>query len=452
MLVSNYQSSVTLEVRHLSRLQEKVCHLRDPLHGFIDLSPLEMQIVDSPPFQRLRLIHQLALTHLVYHGAEHTRFGHSLGTLHLATRAFHSVVGKCPGYFTPQQQRWYLQILRLMALTHDLGHAPFSHASGSLFLSPLEHEDYTVSILMAQPISEYIQTIGQDLSREMGSEYNITPELIADVYTGKTTDPHLIFLRKFMDSELDCDKMDYLLRDSYYCGVQYGKYDLDRLLESLTIYEDEDGTPRLAIKAGGVHAVEGFIVARYFMFLQVYFHKTRRLYDKMLTEFLAECLDGGKYPANLSEYLVWNDHKVWSLIETGRTQSVWADRIYNRKLMRLVYESPPHSTLDQRRHHNLIVAQLNREFSGAGLFTDAADKLPHKLPARYNVDDEKAIAVIRSFTDVPISLSEQSEVIKNLTTPINVLRIYVPENIYSKATGIVDTLVRDMNSDPRKGK
>lgn len=117
---------------------------------------------------------------------------------------------------------------------------------------------------------------------------------------------------KIMDSELDIDKMDYLLRDSLYCDVTYGKYDLERLVTSLTIFQPN--SPRLAIKKGGMHAVEAFILVRYFMFMQVYFHKLRRLYDLMLSKFIREVMPDGKYPSNIHEFLSINDDMIWNLM------------------------------------------------------------------------------------------------------------------------------------------
>ena len=126
---------------------------RDPIHGFIDVSDDELKIINSAPFQRLRNIRQLATTYLVYHGAEHTRFGHSLGVMHLTSRVFDSVTKKVPKLFSENEEEnraiiaWYRQILRLIGLTHDLGHAPFSHASEELFENGKKHEDYTKQIM-----------------------------------------------------------------------------------------------------------------------------------------------------------------------------------------------------------------------------------------------------------------------------------------------------------------
>ena len=310
---------------------------RDPIHGFIYISEDELKIVNSAPFQRLRNIRQLATTYLVYHGAEHTRFGHSLGVMHLVARVFDSVTSKTPNLFSDDSSEnkirtiWYRQILRLIALTHDLGHSPFSHASEGLFASELEHEHYTKTIIEDTIISRYIVEIGNSLheglckefvlsSDELIKKYKvrpITPQLLWMIYGEKTAIhdeyiwPDFIFLKSFMDSELDCDKMDYLLRDSLYCGVTYGKYDLDRFVSILTAYKDKDkNILSLAICSGGIQAFEEFVLARYFMFIQVYFHKTRRCLDRLLVEGIKEILPEGIFPEKIDDYLKWDDTYV----------------------------------------------------------------------------------------------------------------------------------------------
>lgn len=131
---------------------------RDPIHGFVEVNDLELRIIDSPPFQRLRNIKQLATTHLVYPGAEHSRFGHSLGVMHLVTKAFDSALenyrkDKNEELFDDIRKDWYRQLLRLIALTHDLGHAAFSHASETLFSEGVEHEDFTKKIICGTEIA-----------------------------------------------------------------------------------------------------------------------------------------------------------------------------------------------------------------------------------------------------------------------------------------------------------
>lgn len=166
---------------------------RDPVHGFIEVSSLEREIVDSEPFQRLRNIKQLAMTHLVFHGAEHTRFGHSLGVMHMVTRAFGSAIRNGGLNWPEEKVEYYKQILRLIALTHDLGHAPFSHAAEAVFPNGMEHEDYTRKIVLETEIADIILRIGQMIKAKYGEEYNITPELICDIYSGKDPGPNSEF-------------------------------------------------------------------------------------------------------------------------------------------------------------------------------------------------------------------------------------------------------------------
>jgi HD superfamily phosphohydrolase len=173
----------------------KIERFRDPIRGFIELSPLERAIVDTQPFQRLRNIHQLGLSYLVYHGAEHSRFGHSLGVMYLATIAYDNVMKKHQGLFTKEQQDWFRQILRIMALTHDLGHPPFSHGTEDVLPDGLEHEDYTEAVIAHTKIAEYINEIGEGFNKKYGEEFCISPELICDVYRGRVKDKNLIFLK-----------------------------------------------------------------------------------------------------------------------------------------------------------------------------------------------------------------------------------------------------------------
>lgn len=155
--------------------------------------------------------------------------------MHLVTKAFNSAIQGFEDEFSEPKRAWYEQLLRLIALLHDIGHAPFSHASEKLFSDGMEHEDYTVKIINETEIADSILEIGQEFVGRYGEEYNITPKLLCDIYRGRDAGPNseFMFLKSFMDSELDCDKMDYLLRDSYYCGVKYGVYDIEGLSQSL---------------------------------------------------------------------------------------------------------------------------------------------------------------------------------------------------------------------------
>lgn len=434
--------------------------LRDPIHGFIELSEVELRIVDSPPFQRLRNIKQLATTYLVYHGAEHTRFGHSLGVMHLVSRAFRSSISNYQmetgrHLFSDVDAKWYEQILRLIALIHDLGHAPFSHGSEALFDEGLEHEDFTARIICETEISSMIVEIGDIFCKENGvdASYKITPQLLWSIYGEKNpeSNPQYLdrlsdfkFLKTFMDSELDCDKMDYLLRDSYYCGVNYGRYDLNRLIDSLTVYYNEkQKIKQLAIQKGGVHAFEEFVIARYFMFIQVYFHKTRRYLDKLLVRCISEVLYNQRYPEDVSAYLLLNDDVIIGQISQNVSNPKNASAFINRNVMSCVYETNTHANTNTNspdlQVFNLLKREIKEKLPDCVLDEDEASKVAHKIPIMepYDADSEKGIPIISNYLKKPTSIADESVLLSGLINQINIKRIYVDKAHSKEAKQIV---------------
>lgn len=414
---------------------------RDPIHGFIYATDLETKIIDSAPFQRLRNIKQLAMSNLVYHGAEHTRFGHSLGVMHLVDRAFKSVLSNYKeqtghDLFDEKKTAFYCQILRLIGLTHDIGHAPFSHASESVFPDGLSHESFSERIIKETEIAAYIREIGDDFKNKYDDEYNITPELICEIYSGKKAgeNSEYVFLKSFMDGELDCDKMDYLLRDSYYCGVEYGKYDLNRLISCLTAYKMDRSIPVLAVTNGGIQVIESFILARYFMFIEVYFHKTRRFMDLMFTEALKDILPNSHYPDGVSEYLKWDDCKIWTLMKEKSKISKACRHIIAREPLTEILGTKTHPKSGDRDLYALLRNMLFEKF-GKDHFVedDKAIKMPHKLPKISEEDEEKAIIVWNPKTEKRSTISSESNILQSLTENINLKRLYVKPDVKDQA-------------------
>lgn len=414
---------------------------RDPVHGFIEVTDEERRIINSPPFQRLRNIRQLGTTYLVYHGAEHTRFGHSLGVMHLTSRVFDSVVKKNPNLFSKKQSTnekriiWYRQILRLIGLTHDLGHAPFSHGAESLFKNGKEHEDFTKKIICETEIAEHINSIGKQFQLLLGKSYNITPELVWMIYSGKDIIkssfimPDFLFLRSFMDGEMDCDKMDYLLRDSLFCGVSYGKYDLDRFISTLTACRTEDSL-QLAVERGGIQALEEFILARYFMFIQVYFHKTRRYLDRALVNAMKAILPNGVLPDNTKDFLAWDDNRV--LCRISDSDSVEAINFRDRRIMTCVYESKVHAEKTDTTNARIIFNIIEKEFGEDNVMYDSVDKAAHALsPAILAAKDDsgKGIMIIDEKSGQIKSLMEESLILESIVKPISIKRIYAKKEI-----------------------
>ena len=340
--------------------------------------------------------------------------------------------------FTEEKIEWYEQILRLIALTHDLGHAPFSHASESVFPNGVEHEDFTEKIIKETEIADHIREIGSEFKSENG-QYDITPELICDIYRGKEPGENLefTFLKSFMDGELDCDKMDYLLRDSLYCGVNYGKYDLDRLLASLTI-DGKGGFPRLAIDYGGLKVFEEFVLARYFMFTEVYFHRTRRYFDIVLGKALQQILSNGKYPKKISSYLKWDDVRVLQECRRKMRKDEYCRYIIERYVYPCVYETSAHAVGDSLGMYKGVKGLLHKDFEKNLFIEDtSADKMPHKIPVQSSIEDEKAVVLLNKRMGKRVSISDESHIIRALANKIGIRRLYAHPDIAGQARTIV---------------
>lgn len=223
--------------------------VRDPVHGFIYLNETEMKIVNTPVFQRLRYIRQLAFTHMVYPGAEHSRFAHSMGVMEFATRMFDTLMMKD----LAKKKNWSdvhvkrnRQLLRLAALLHDTGHAPFSHASEDL-LHGVKHEEISRRFILADPI--------RPLINEFKKELGITAHDVASFFSAENIEPDIVLLKEIFAGEIDADKLDYLYRDSLFTGVHYGRFDYQRLIQSLCLIEDPGGAGKATIHF--VHSVIG---------------------------------------------------------------------------------------------------------------------------------------------------------------------------------------------------
>lgn len=236
--------------------------LRDPIHGFIPVSEHELSIIQDPVFQRLRNIRQLSFAYLVYHGAEHSRFGHALGVMHVATRALSKIAENNRKIGRPVSiEESDVKLVRLAALLHDVGHHPFSHALDKSRVIREEHEAYS-QFLAENHFAGAIEASGVD------------PKQVSSLIGGERQHDRP-FLTTLINSQIDADKMDYLLRDSYYSGVKYGVYDLERVLGSLHLTEGH----QLAVLKKGVFSAEQFVLSRYSMFGQVYAHKTKRCFE-----------------------------------------------------------------------------------------------------------------------------------------------------------------------------
>ena len=240
----------------------------DPLHRGIGLdrqAPAEgmvMDLVDTAPFQRLRRIRQLGPAYLTFHSAESSRFTHSLGVFHLARRAFERMLPLAPELET------YRGLLYGAALLHDIGHGPLSHTGEEMF--GLRHEAWSARVIRHHPeIRDCLE------SHESG-----TAEAVANLLEhGRSPHP---LIKHLVSSQLDCDRLDYLLRDSYSTGTRYGQLDLDRILGALTLAPDGD----MAIHPKGLMAVEHYLVVRNLMYRSVYNHRLNVVCNWLLEKLI----------------------------------------------------------------------------------------------------------------------------------------------------------------------
>ncbi|HZS43858.1 MAG TPA: HD domain-containing protein [Blastocatellia bacterium] len=315
---------------------------RDPVHNIISLDDAKLDdaliisLIDSTEFQRLRRIKQLGLALYTYQGAEHSRFTHSLGVMHLMTRTLNMLGAR---YDIPFSAR---VVARAAALLHDIGHGPFSHVIEKIL--GIHHEVWTRQIVLDtnSEVNQRLRAFDPDL-----------PDQIVQVINHEYQPT---YVTQLVSSQLDCDRMDYLLRDSLMTGAKYGIYDLEWILHALEI----DDKQRIYVSHKGLYAVEEYLQARYYMFRQVYFHGSLRSAEAVLIAILdraLELLKGGLLdiqpaspligkilrhdPVNVSEYLDFDDHDLMFQIKRWRHSSdkILSDlceRFINRRLFKTI--------------------------------------------------------------------------------------------------------------------
>ena len=265
----------------------------DPIHGAITLDgsdrteALLIQLIDTPEFQRLRRIHQLDIAYFTFHGAEGSRFTHSLGVMSLTRRAFQAIATKYPYLET------HRTVVLVAALLHDLGHGAYSHASEEIFGS--NHEIWTLRLLKSGKIADILN--------------NFSPNLINDLEKVFTRKYPLPFVYQLISSQIDCDRLDYLERDSYFTGAKYGQLDLDRILLA---FRFDPISQNLVIGRKGMVAIEHYLTVRYFMYLQVYNHA-----KNLAARFVLEQI------FNRAKTLILTDKILTKQIFADRTITAW---------------------------------------------------------------------------------------------------------------------------------
>jgi len=381
----------------------------DPIHDFIRVYEHEISIIDKPIFQRLRRIRQLSGAHLTYPAAQHTRFEHSLGVMHIASLAGHALNEK--GIFKSDD----IEILRLAGLLHDIGHGPFSHLFEEIIQEKkFSHEDYGKEIILKSEIGDVLSKNGFD------------KKLITRIAFGNSK---FQFMNEIVSGTLSADMMDYLLRDGYFTGAEHAKIDHKRITQSLDVHQK-----KLALERSALYSFESMMYSRYQMFKAVYFHKTVRAAEVMLIEALRLSNDEFGFTSfNLNEYVKLTDEYVLSSLISSKSPKLkrarqFAQDYQNRKLLKCVFERilTSRTNLKKTRTDELRTSISKKsKVDENEIFVDSS--VTPSIPLTPSKNESKSIILITNdngkFSAKEMLISEIPAV-SAISGFMNILRIY----------------------------
>ena len=386
--------------------------ITDPIHRYIRFSETEREIVDTVIFQRLRGIRQLAGAHLVYPSAQHSRFEHSIGTMHIAGYAGETLFSK--GYFGDEDK---VQQLRLAALLHDIGHGPFSHLFEEVLMEKhnINHEDMGKQIISRSEISDILGKHGYNSS---------------DICKLSFGQSNIQFFNEIISGALSADMMDYLPRDSLFTGVEYGKIDYHRLISSFEVTTDG----HLAINKSALYSLESMLISRYEMYKAVYFHKTVRSAEVMLLRSIMLADEQlNLTDKTLNKYLSLTDEitleRIRLLGNDNKSAVRLAQDYKSRKLLKCVYEKFLHShdKLNRKLHAKALfglesriseIAQLKKENA---VFVDASSA--SSMPRTPTKEEISSILLIEKEHEYETPVSE-IPLIASIAGTLDMLRVY----------------------------
>lgn len=415
--------------------EEKV--FKDPVHNYVHVQDeIIWSLINTSEFQRLRRIRQLGTSYLTFHGAEHSRFSHSLGVYEI-TRRIISQFERANYADWPREEG---MVALCAALLHDLGHGPFSHSVEQAF--QMHHEDWTCRILLGD-------TEVRSVLRRMGDDF---PDKVAAVIRKDYEQPIVVNL---VSSPLDADRMDYLLRDAYFTGVNYGTIDMDRILRMLRPYKG-----RIVVKDSGMHAVEDYLMSRYQMYWQIYFHpvtrsseiilrqifkRAKELYErghrfKFLPEPLPSLFDRTMTVQDylqLDEALVQTAFMQWRK-ETDELLGELCSRFIDRKLYKYVeMDSLDMETIEEIRAA-FDQAGLNPEYD---LEIDFPTDLPYDVFRPDGEGREKQILLLDRQERLR-EISEVSDIVRSISgLQRGKFHLYFPDD---KVRTIIDELPQEI--------
>jgi uncharacterized protein len=393
--------------------------IKDPVHGYVYVTEAEKEIIDSYPMQRLRRLRQLAGSEYVYPGANHTRFEHCIGVMFLAGKVVENpnlsrIVGDDEA-----------DMIRLAGLLHDVGHGPFSHVFEQLLIRDLEmtHEDVTSWIIAKSEIGDKITKIG------------FQKENVAKLAVGKLHKPDKAFWDQIISSGVDVDKQDFIVRDTYHTGAEYGFIDVFRLIHALDVFGED-----LAVELGALSALEAFMIARIESFKSIYFHRVGRAAQIMLAKAMEKAnaelgLTAFKTP---EDYLAMDDSTVWTALKMCDKSKGIIANLERRKMLKCAYErifyekdAMVSNIFGRETYRRQMQNEIAKE---AGVNEEA---VIIDVPTVPSVPYHHAVLMesmeIPVFTRSQIAgkrmqrLSEISKIFETLKGFINILRVYTDE-------------------------
>lgn len=426
--------------------------VRDPVHGHIPLADAEVSVLDSRAYQRLRAIKQLGFSEFSFPGATHNRYLHSLGVCHLAGLAFDSIFSRFT--FSKDSVRARLrQSVRLAALLHDIGHGPLSHASeevmpkvGELKVGAYahrnrpvdpsrqaDHEDYTIKFVTDSSLTEVLRSSFPD----------IDPYHIACLIDKSLKDKDDFFreggldfrtiLSQIVSSEMDVDRMDYLERDAYFCGTNYGKVEMDWLIGNLT-YHPIEGKLHLALNRRALYTFDDFLLARHHMHLMVYFHHKSIIFEELLYRYLTSADCSFSVPADIERYVDCTD---WALFQhLAKVDNPWARRMTERRPFKMLFELHTNSNDDSKRPQ-AIKARLENEKIDV-IHSNSQARLS-KYHGGSELDKALQIYVVDQY-DIkaePFPIDQATEIFAKYENTRSIDRLYVAPENFERAEKIV---------------
>lgn len=418
--------------------------IRDSIHGSIAVNANELKLIDHAALQRLRFIKQVGFIDLAFPGANHSRYAHSLGAMHMATRIFDRLFPVNEN-LNGTTREIFRQALRLAALCHDIGHGPLSHSSEALMpmveklelppsFAPKEnqrqatHEDFTLKLLVDSSFSKQLE--------QLFAASGVAPKHIVDLIFREFTSSLFVhngidyrpILQQIVSSECDADRMDYLQRDSVYCGVNYGKFDVDWLVENLVPIQRGNAL-FLGLRSRAIFSFEDFLLSRYHMFASVYLHHTPVIFDKMLELHCLESDDAFKLPSEIENYIRVDDIELWTHLR--KSNCLWAKRIVERRPFYLLDEFK----IDLERSHD--------RFDHEAIETKLSlEKIPSirsyskSLLSKYFEKEANAIFVITNSGDI-VPLESYTPLYQRYQAPAQLHRLFVAPEHKERAAQIL---------------